>query len=150
MAKAKKPTKQATQTLDLVKTTLADFDVFAHGGYVDDGILQLCTIFSCGRWTPLSLYSVYMRGLEVGTFADALNLMGLTDGDLTPDEADSAKRMYLMSRARNLAQVKSALTGQCRNSKEAEVLLKYIYRLETGGSDGVGSVGLVVNVTGGA
>ena len=89
--------------------------------------LTLAKIFVCGRWTPLSLYSVYMRGLEVGTFTDALNLMGLADGDLQRDECDAAKRMYLMSRARNLAQVKSALTGQCRNSKEAEVLLKYIY-----------------------
>ncbi len=74
-----------------------------------------------------SAYLLYLNGLDCGSLEIALNSIGLMSDDLSQPELGCANRVYLMARAKTLAEVKKKLTLSASNAKEAELLLRKVY-----------------------
>lgn len=106
---------------------IKSFKPLEYDGLKEPALHAKCKMWACGRWTKDSLYHVFMMGKESGSLEHTLNHLGLTSEDLTPNELDSAKRIYLISRAKNLSGIQASLTNRAGNAKEAELLLERIY-----------------------
>jgi len=97
------------------------------------------------RWSGKSLYNLYVNSLDARNLDHALNLIGLLPGDLSTTEAGIANRIYLMGRARSLAEVKQRLGASVHNAREAEIMLNQYYGID-GAERSVMKEGISINI----
>jgi len=97
------------------------------------------------RWSGKSLYNLYVNSLDARNLDHALNLIGLLLGDLSTTEAGIANRIYLMGRARSLAEVKQRLGASVHNAREAEIMLNQYYSID-GAERSVMKEGISINI----
>jgi hypothetical protein len=124
---------------------LNGFTYLEHTGFVAKDLMSKFTRFAVGRWTGLSLYTLYKEGLDAGNLETALNLIGLMGDDLSSEEMAAANRVYLMARARTLAIIKGQLSNNAGSAKEAELLLKSMYGISEA-EGGVLGTGFSINI----
>ena len=103
------------------------FEPLEYDGMLEPTLHKKCELWASGRWTIKSLYNIFKIGCECGNLEQTLNVLGLLTEDLTKEELNSANRVYLMARAKNLSGVQASLTARAGNAKEAELLLTAIY-----------------------
>ena len=127
-----------------MKTTIKDFKYLDYEGFKEPTLLQRCEMLACGRWTAKSLYNVFEMGKESGTLEHTLNHLGLRVDDLEEDELDTADRVYLIARAKNLSGIQASLTQNANKAKEAQVLLSEIYGITPNESNALKQSGVFV------